>query len=649
MTENDRPQAGTHPQIFLSYSRTDLPLAKPVMEVLEAEGFTVWWDGLLEAGTVFTHTTEAALENAKAVVVLWSKTSINSHWVRDEAQSGRDTMRLVPLSIDGSMPPLGFRQFQCIDVSKTKGDPGHPAMRNALQAIHQLVDPDQPPKTIPALPLPPANRVSRRTMLIGGGAAALVGGAAITAWQTGLFGSVAVGSASLAILPFANLSDGQDKAYFSDGLSEELRAALGQYAALKVAAQASSSTASKQADGPVAIAKQLGVGYLLDGSVRLVGTELRIATQLIDGTTGFDVWSETYDRTFADIFAVQADIAQRVAAALAIAIPALGGGDPNRVGSTTNPAALDAYLRGRALYDLAADENTDRAALTQFEAAIAADGRYAVAWAAKSRAQTTIANSYGTDDTVDRLYDAAITSARKAVELAPKLADGHAALGYVLLNGRLDVAGATGPYEKSYEYGRGNADILRAYATFMTRIGGFDEARTALDSAAGLDPLNPSIIRSRGLVELNAREYAQAKTTIKKALTLNPEMSSANGWLGDIAYLEGDYQAALAYFEKEPSTLNRLRGLATVHKALDNMAEAEAALGAMREQYGTNGLYQEAEIYAQWGELDRAMTALEAAYKEGDSGLVLARNDPLLDPLRADSRFINLLDRIGFR
>jgi tetratricopeptide (TPR) repeat protein len=156
-------------------------------------------------------------------------------------------------------------------------------------------------------------------------------------------------------------------------------------------------------------------------------------------------------------------------------------------------------------------------------------------------------------------------------------------------------------------------------------------------------------VRSRGLVELNARDYPAAKRSIGEALKLNPEMGSANGWLGDIAHLEGDHQAALAFFEKEPSTLNRLRGFAIVHHALGNSAEAQKALADMRERYGTNSLYQEAEIYAQWGDVDRAISALDAAYKEGDSGLVLAKNDPLLDPLRKDSRFAALLGRIGFR
>ena len=113
--------ASARPLIFLSYSRPDQLFARPVIDLLEADGFDVWWDGRLEGGENFLQTTEAALESAVCVVVLWSATAIASHWVRDEAQRGRERGSLVPLSIDGTMAPLGFRQFQLLDISGWNG------------------------------------------------------------------------------------------------------------------------------------------------------------------------------------------------------------------------------------------------------------------------------------------------------------------------------------------------------------------------------------------------------------------------------------------------------------------------------------------------------------------------------------------------
>ncbi|WP_197042185.1 toll/interleukin-1 receptor domain-containing protein, partial [Sandarakinorhabdus oryzae] len=122
-------------RLFISYSRIDQAIALPLISGLEQQGYAVWWDGLLEGGDNFLPTTQAALENADAVVVLWSKTSVDSHWVRDEATVGREGRRLVPLSIDGSLPPLGFRQFQVIDITKWNGKPAAPEFQRVIRGI----------------------------------------------------------------------------------------------------------------------------------------------------------------------------------------------------------------------------------------------------------------------------------------------------------------------------------------------------------------------------------------------------------------------------------------------------------------------------------------------------------------------------------
>jgi hypothetical protein len=140
--------------VFLSYSRADRKGALAIVRVLEAAGYGVWWDGLLEGGERFSRTTEAALAGARAVVVLWSKTSAGSHWVHDEATRGRESGRLVPLSLDGSLPPLGFGQFQSIDVSHALGKPGSEPMRKLLRAVAALHEGPAPalPCRVPSWP-----------------------------------------------------------------------------------------------------------------------------------------------------------------------------------------------------------------------------------------------------------------------------------------------------------------------------------------------------------------------------------------------------------------------------------------------------------------------------------------------------------------
>jgi hypothetical protein len=218
MNPADSASDPTQPQptVFLSYARADRKRALSVIAALEAAGIKVWWDGLLEGGDTFLPTTEAALENADAVVVLWSATSVDSHWVRDEATRGRERGCLVPLRLDGSKPPLGFRQFQTIDIARWRGKADAASIDSAVRAIRGYAGVHH------AELAHKSALISRRGLLIGGGAAvALAGG--FTAWRWLRAGS-GEGNA-IAVIPFTNLGK-PDEAYFAAGLSEELRATL---------------------------------------------------------------------------------------------------------------------------------------------------------------------------------------------------------------------------------------------------------------------------------------------------------------------------------------------------------------------------------------------------------------------------------------
>ncbi|MEY4237479.1 MAG: hypothetical protein RL339_80, partial [Pseudomonadota bacterium] len=147
MTGGEQTAAAARPTtVFISYSRADQKRALPVIELLERAGYAVWWDGLLEGGERFSRTTAAALKTARAVVVLWSQTSTDSHWVHDEATSGRDRGVLVPLSLDGTEPPLGFRQFQFIDISKGRLRSEAERILRAVAALHDGAPAALPPK-----------------------------------------------------------------------------------------------------------------------------------------------------------------------------------------------------------------------------------------------------------------------------------------------------------------------------------------------------------------------------------------------------------------------------------------------------------------------------------------------------------------------
>ena len=629
--------------IFVSYSRGDQKRALPVIKALERAGFQVWWDGLLEGGDTFLPTTEAALEGADAVVVLWSKTSIASHWVRDEATVGRDRRRLVPLSLDGSEAPLGFRQIQLIDITKWRGNAAAPEFQRVIRAVSMLAG-------LPgAAQLPRAamhSGVSRRVM-IGGGAALVAGGAALAAWQFGTLGGPGAPGNSVAVLPFRNLSANPDEAYFAEGLGEEIRTALSRNAALRVLAPTSAASIDPTGDEPQKLAGKLGVAFLLSGSVRRSGDRLRIAARLTDGSSGFIPWSDQFERKMTDIFAIQGDIADNVAAALAAQTATSGSAAATGIGGTRNVTAYDAYLRGNAYYNLRSGEASMRAALAQYDAAIAADQNFAEAHAQRARVRVLMAGDYARGREYRAAAEDAITSAREAVRLAPRLALAQSTLSYVLVQGLLDFKAARQPNERARTLGWGDASVMLLYAAYCAELGRAPLAREAIVRAVELDPLNPGVFRAEAFVRYFSRDFAGAIESCRRALSLNPKMGTVRSYLGQSQLQLGRLGDAKREFLAEPVEIISWTGLAIAEYRLGNRPAAQAAADRLIAKFTDAASYQLAQIYAQWGQTGDALAKLQAALVLGDGGLVVAKVDPWLDPLRSQPEFSQLLTRIG--
>ena len=640
--------------VFLSYASEDRQRAELVVAALEKAGCDVWWDRLISGGEVYARTIEQALAGASVVVVLWSASSINSHWVRDEAMHGRDHSCLVPVSIDGSDPPLGFRQFQVIDLHSGGGKVGATALAAIVDAVAIA---HRSPTVSPVFDARPALvQTSRRRLLLAGGFAgvAAITGSGWIAWREGLFPVDGAAINSIVVLPFANLDRDPDRDYFSDGLAAEVRAALARNNKLRVIAGVSSEVFRDTNDDAVSIAHKLGVAFLLSGNVRLAGTTVRIAAELIDGKTGFSRWAKSFDRSIDDVFAVQNEVAVAAVLALtkemALAGDADGGGDKSatHLGGTTSSLAYDEYLRGRALFKLAESESSNRKALAHFDAAIAADPEFAAAYSARSRALTIIGNHYADAQTTQSIYDQAIAAAEASTSLAPELADGYSALGLVLSQGRLDIDAARAPFQLSYELGQGDASVIGRFALYCALTGRQREAETAMVRVLELDPLNPLSHRSMGIVLYNARRYAEVIPRVAQALAMNPKMGDAHAILGNALFLLGRYEEARKEYLAESSSLVGLPGIAVIERKLGNDVAARAALNQLLARYGDFGLYQQAQVLAQWGEREAAMAVLLRARVLGDSGLMYARNDPMLDPIRQMPGFPALLRDLGF-
>jgi TolB-like protein len=594
------------------------------------------------------------------VAVLWSQTSVASHWVRDEAQRGRERGCLVPLSLDGTMAPLGFRQFQLLDISGWSGDPGDALAGRILAGVRARtgrrgvvneppVPFTVPPSAAPAAPPAAGLALSRRTLIIGG--ATLAGGVGLVGlWQSGLLGSSETKAISMVVLPFRNLTGDVSKAWFSNGLSNELRAVLVRNPRLRVAAPTSSGAI--EGEDEFAIGRKLGVDHILRGSVQRDETQMRVSAELVAVANGEVQWGESYDRALKDVFAVQSEIAQTVAVALVAEFAGASEAEraaaaQQQIGGTQDVAAYEAFLRGHALYDLSAGNETDRAALAQFDTAIAIDPDYAMAHAMRSTMLAGIANTESDSGQVGRLYGEAIVAAERAIALEDRLAQGHLALGFALNNGQLRRAAAMPHYRAAEKLAPGDADVLRQAATFYAYGDEHTRAADMIGRVIQLDPLNARAFRSAGFIALFAHDYPATITQMQRALALNPSLASAKYAIAIALLMQGDTAGALSAAKEERVEQFALTLTAIVTHRLGNTAEADAAYAKLVADYGEAALYQQAQVLAQRGSTAEALERMELAYAKRDPGLLLVSNDPLLDPLRSAPKFEELLSRLA--
>ena len=451
---------------------------------------------------------------------------------------------------------------------------------------------------------------------------------------------------SIAVLPFVNMSGDKEQEYFSDGLTEELLNSLAEIDGLQVAARTSAFSFKGQAADIGTIARKLNVGAVLEGSVRRSGNTVRVTPQLIDAVTGFHLWSHTYDRDLGDVLKLETEIAHAVASALKVS---LLGNIANKIeaSGTRNGVAFDAYLRGRMAHAAihgAPDYQTEIAAYTE---AIALDQEYAAAFASRSLALSGYA-SEASGAGIRESFDKARADAQRAIALAPNLADGHLALAVYFEEGMLDFTQAHAEYARALELAPGNARALIDYASFSVYVGRTEAGILAARHAVQLDPLSRNSYVNLGQALYLARRPEQALGAFQDALTLDPEDPGVRAMRGLAHYALGDFQSARAACESKPDHWQSQECLAVTYDKLGQHANAEAQLAKLRVALGDSGAYQYAAIHAQWGNRQKALEWLATAMRLRDPGLENLKTDPLMDPLRKESRFQTMMRELKF-
>ncbi|PYL50467.1 MAG: hypothetical protein DMF32_04065 [Verrucomicrobia bacterium] len=446
---------------------------------------------------------------------------------------------------------------------------------------------------------------------------------------------------SIAVLPLINESGDPKDEYFSDGLSEELIAALAQISGLKVIGRSSSFRFKERHEDPKAIGQKLGVSTLLEGTVRKQDDRVRIVAELVNAGDGIALWTRTFDRELRDIFTVQQEIARAVAESLKVTL--LGSNEKSAQMASNSVQAHNAYLQAHFHFQRRNLEDY-RKAITYFDQAIQLDPNYALAYAERAEVWTMIGDLAGERATA---YPKARSDAEKAVEIAPALAEAHAALGWVRFFGEWKFAEGLSELKRAKELSPANPTANDLLARVIVYLGHIDEAERQAREAVELDPLSVATQFNLARVLLYAGKLEEADAAGRKIAELQPSSSSSHRWQVFVAVERGDGDTALREAQLEPDGDFRRFELALAHYVRGDRKAADAALAELVTT-GRKGLdYQIAQAYAVRGERDKAFEWLQIAFDNHDGGTLSLAVDPLLRGLRDDPRYKNLVVKVG--
>lgn len=444
---------------------------------------------------------------------------------------------------------------------------------------------------------------------------------------------------SIAVLAFTDLSPDGDQEYFCDGIAEELLNVLSKVPDLKVVARTSAFQFKGENRDVIDIGQKLRVGHILDGSIRIADDKMRISVQLIKADDGYHIWSNTYDRNYQDVFAVQTEIAAKVVDALKV----------NLLGSAltvprTSTDAYSFYLRARYFDSLKGRGNWEKAVIN-YQQALAIDPDYAPAWAGLSvtyRYQVNVGL---------REFTEGMTLAREAVqralELDENLAVAWGSLGQIEMLEAWNWQAAERAIQTALTLEPGNADVLSDAAGLATVVGRLDDAAALLRRALSLDPLSQSAQNGLGLSYMSAGRLDEAEAVFQRLIDLNPEYPWGLTNLARVQLLKGEPEAALTSLELGSGEFWRDLGVALALHDLGRHVEAEAELAALESKFANRGSFMIAAAYAWRGDKDRAFEWLQRSFRSHETGLMYVPRDPFFVKLHDDPRWTELLDGLG--
>ena len=531
------------PDVFISYAHDDRAVARRVADALAAEGLAVWWDDSLRSGEAYDEVIEQALRDSRAVVVLWSKKSVASRWVRAEATLADRCGTLAPATIEPCERPIMFELTHTADLCAWSGDSHHPAWRAFVADVKRFAE--QSRAAVPASPAaepaePPAN--------------------------------------SICVLPFANMSGDPEQDVFADGLTEDIITELSRFRRLFVISRNSAFQYKGKAVDVRQVAREFNVQYVVEGSVRKAGARVRVTVQLIDGQADRHIWAERYDRQLEDIFELQDEVTAAVVATLSGRVEHATGEKAGRK-PTENMSAYEHLLAGKLLHHRSTRADNEKA-LVHLERAITLDPRFAQAhaWKACTLGQAWV-NGYCADR--GAVWQDMVGELDTALELNSSDSDVHRILAAVNLV-RREHEKALFHQQRAIDLNPNDDLVVVQQGEILTWVGRADEGIGWIEKAMRLNPCHPERFWNHlGRAYFVARRYAEALSAFGRVAT---PILSDYAFLAASAAQLGDAEAASRYAaevrKRDPDFCAQFF-LATLHyKREEDIAHHRAALVA---------------------------------------------------------------------
>ena len=454
---------------------------------------------------------------------------------------------------------------------------------------------------------------------------------------------------TIAVLPFVNMSADPENEYFSDGLTEQLITALSKVESLRVASRTSAfAFRGKQVDIRL-IGEQLNVRTVLEGSVRKAGAKLRITAQLIDIADGYHLWSEIYDRTMEDVFAIQDEISRAIVDTLKIKLVEEQYQQPVKC-YTCDTEVYNLYLKGRYSWNKWTEEGVKKG-IDYFQQAIEKDPACALAYVGLADSFTLL--GYYNFVPPKEAFPRAEAAASKALELDDKLAEAHASLALVRFFYDWDWSAAEREFKRAIELNPGYAVAHQAYAVYLTAMGHLDEGITEMKRAQELDPLSTPISAFVGWAFYFARQYDQVIEQCRKSLEMEPNFPTTHFCLGSAYLQKSMFDEAIIEFEKaitlSGGTMEERSVLGFAFAVSGRKDEAVKVLDELKQRSGAEYVPSNrlATIYTGLAWKEQAFESLQKACEERSGELVFLKVEPCWDSLRSDARFAALLMKVG--